>query len=1475
MIRPATYAIAVTICLTQIPGPATAQEESGGMLVDFLEDTLSGDGRHLKVVGLEGALSSRATIEEITVSDDDGVWLTIKNAELDWNRLGLLRGRFSVNTLSAEEIDIARAPEPIEQDTPPPDPGASSFQVPELPVSVNIGELRVDKLSLGEPLIGRAAVLEVKGDLSLADGTLDTHLDVTRQDRPGDSIKLAAGYANSSTQITLDLQVIEDAGGIISTALKLPDAPPLLLSAKGEGPVDDFTADIGLTSDDTERVKGQVRLRGVPTPDAEDETSIAFSADVGGDLTPFLQSRFDPFFGTDTRLVVDGRSDPDGALSISELDLTSQALRLEGEVERSAEGLLEKLAIQGRITPPGGDTVVLPVADPVTELKRAEFSLLLDAANGDSWYLNLSAKSLATPDMSLDQLKLGAQGTLDQSGTKELSGDLQAALDGLSFSDAALAQAAGDTITLDGFFDLLGDGELKLSEFDLRSGDVTAQADVDIKGLNSGFEMDGTVKLDAADLSRFSGVAGRDLAGSLKADLNGTGAPLGGSFDFVLSADGTGLKSGMDEIDPLLNGPVSISLDALRDTEGITVRQVTLKGETLSVDAAATLTGSEGDFSGDGRATVAAEDLSLFSKLAQRDLAGALNAEIKGSGAIKDKHFDIQMSAKGRDLKSGMAQVDPLLTGDTSIQLDAKNDSEGLTLRDFKVNGRSFSAEATGMATGIDSGEYAVSEADVSLSAKDLSIFSDLAGRELAGTLTAALKGSGALKDRSIDIQAQASGSDLKSGMAQIDPLIAGDVKITIDAANADDTLTIRDFDLAADTLKASGAITVSGIEAQQIGAKGNIKASASDLSVFSDLAQRDLGGSVALKLDGSGAVSDQTFDIQLDLHGQNLRSGIEQLDKLITGRTTLKADAANTSEGLDIRSFDLNATAISAQASGTLQQAGGNLKFTATLDDVGRITTLTKGQMKLDGDVSRTGSGFDGVVQLNGPDSSFAKLDGSAELNGNADFDFEAKLDRVERLVPDFPGSLSASGNARRDDGVWTIDGKATGPADVSTTLSGTFDEATGSADMAAKGQINIGIANTFISPNQIDGTAQFDLALKGQPALDALSGTISTNGAALAIPGARQTLTGINGTVTMANSAATIAMNAAIRSGGNIQVSGPIQLTPPLNTDISIALNQLVLTDNLLYDTLLNGQIAITGALAGNSSIGGRIDVGETNINLNAATGSASAAPIPDITHVGESRAVYQTLRHAGLIREDDGEDRSNSTTALNIDILVPNKMFVRGRGLSAELGGAINIGGTTASVSPSGQIELIRGNLDLLGRRLDLTKGIIALQGNLNPYIEFESTTTTSDGQATLEISGPIDLPEVKVYSDPERPPEEALAMLLFGNRFSQLSPLVLAQMATSLAQLSGAGGDATKGLRESTGLSNVDVGAEESGAGRFGAGAYLSDELYTDFTVNTEGETEVNLNLDVTDSITLKGSVDNTGSTGIGVFFERDY
>ena len=1234
------------------PIPVTAQDEDGGMIERFLQDTLSGDDQNVRVIGLEGALNSRATIQEITVADDEGVWLTIRSAELDWNRLALLRGRFSVNALTAREINIARAPGTTTREAPPPSAETKPFQLPELPVSIDIGELRIDDLSLGEPLIGIAANLRVNGNLSLADGALNTTLDIDRLDRAGDTIELTAGFENSSRRINLDLTVAEASGGLIATALGVPDTPPLGLTAKGSGPVSGFTADIGLSSDDQLRVTGQVRLRGAGDGGTATD-GIAFTADLGGDLTPFLAEEMDRFFGTDTRLFVDGRTHPDGALDIPDIAITSQALSLESQLNLGTGGTLKLAALRGRITPPDGDRVVLPVSGGETSIGAARISALFNAENGNLWNLSLTTDAVSAPDLKLDHASVTGQGTLDQSNGLSVEGDLRAVLDGLDMTDPALNAAVGRQVTLDGRFDYNSDQSLQLSGFELVGSDYTLGADAVISGLATGMQVDGLVTLQATDLSRFSDLAQVQLGGKASLRVRGKGSPLERGFDGKVVVNGQDLSAGRDDIDPLIKGETEITLDAKRGTDGVTIREFAFTGDALTAQASGSVTTPDGNLTIDGQASVNVPDLSRFSRLAGRELAGSINADVTGQGTKGGKTLDV----------------------------------------------------------------------------------------------------------------------------------------------------------------------------------KGRVAA------------------------DGVG-------------------TGIEMVDNLVQGRTTLNVDAVNDDQGLNIRTFVLNGTALTANASGQLNRSAGGLNFFAALDNLGRLSPTLSGPLRLVGNVAPTGSGFEGTARLLGPESSYADLSGSVDTKGTADLDFDARFNRIERFAPEFPGTISATGTAQRDAGKWVIDARAEGPARINSTVAGTYDENSGTADLKIQGGVNVGIANAFISPNNLQGTARYDLTMKGTPSLGALSGTISTSGTSMALSDPGQTITGISGAVTLAQSRATVDLSGGMRAGGGFTVSGPVDLTAPFNARVTTTLNDLVLTDKLLYETTLNGRIVVTGALVGNSSVAGQIDFGDTHINLAAASGAVGAAPIPPIKHLDENRASLVTRERANLVEGEEVE-KSNSRMALDVSLSAPKAVFVRGRGVDAELGGLIRLGGTTAAATPSGQIELIRGNIDILGRHLALTKGLVTLQGDLTPYIEFESSSSTSDGTATIEIAGPLDSPEVDVFSDPERPTEEALAMLLFGNRLSELSPFVIARMAASLAQLSGAGGDATKGVRDATGLDTVDVGATGGGAGQVGTGAWLSDTLYTDFTVNTEGDTEVNLNLDVTDGFTVRGTVGGRGETGLGIFFQRDY
>jgi translocation and assembly module TamB len=123
--------------------PALAQDKAEAeksYFLQYVEQKLSTPNRKISISGINGVLSSSATIGQITIADRQGVWLRIVNASIDWNRASLLLGRLDVNKLAAEQIDMLRKPLP---DKGLPAPESSGFQLPELPVSIKLRELSV------------------------------------------------------------------------------------------------------------------------------------------------------------------------------------------------------------------------------------------------------------------------------------------------------------------------------------------------------------------------------------------------------------------------------------------------------------------------------------------------------------------------------------------------------------------------------------------------------------------------------------------------------------------------------------------------------------------------------------------------------------------------------------------------------------------------------------------------------------------------------------------------------------------------------------------------------------------------------------------------------------------------------------------------------------------------------------------------------------------------------------------------------------------------------------------------------------------------------------------------------------------------------------------------------------------------------------------------------------------------------------
>jgi translocation and assembly module TamB len=92
---------------------------------------------------------------------------------------------------------------------------------------------------------------------------------------------------------------------------------------------------------------------------------------------------------------------------------------------------------------------------------------------------------------------------------------------------------------------------------------------------------------------------------------------------------------------------------------------------------------------------------------------------------------------------------------------------------------------------------------------------------------------------------------------------------------------------------------------------------------------------------------------------------------------------------------------------------------------------------------------------------------------------------------------------------------------------------------------------------------------------------------------------------------------------------------------------------------------------------------------------------------------------------------------------------------------------------------------------------------------------------------------------------------------------------------LRTLSGGGDGLAGNLRRELALDDFDVSTTTDGQVEARAGKYLSDQLYSDVILRGAGETEVQLNLQLSPDVTLRGRVDSRGDTGIGLHFEKDY
>jgi translocation and assembly module TamB len=240
-------------------------------------------------------------------------------------------------------------------------------------------------------------------------------------------------------------------------------------------------------------------------------------------------------------------------------------------------------------------------------------------------------------------------------------------------------------------------------------------------------------------------------------------------------------------------------------------------------------------------------------------------------------------------------------------------------------------------------------------------------------------------------------------------------------------------------------------------------------------------------------------------------------------------------------------------------------------------------------------------------------------------------------------------------------------------------------------------------------------------------------------------------------------------------------------------------------------------------------------------------------------------------------------------NVTVNAPRQILVRGRGLDAELGGSLKIGGTARAPAIDGGFDMQRGLFTLAGSRLTFSSGRVSftgadITGKIDPTLDFTAQTQALDTTVTLRITGVADAPQFELTSVPQLPQDEILARLLFGESAGQLTAIQAAQIGAALVTLTGVGTGVNPlvAIQKRLGLDRLAVGSNDTGlpgstqnnGATIEAGRYVTPRIFIDLKQNTTGATQVGVDVDLTSKLKLQTRLGTGTATAQGTTPDND-
>ena len=774
--------------------------------------------------------------------------------------------------------------------------------------------------------------------------------------------------------------------------------------------------------------------------------------------------------------------------------------------------------------------------------------------------------------------------------------------------------------------------------------------------------------------------------------------------------------------------------------------------------------------------------------------------------------------------------------------------------------------------------------------------------------------------DRSLDFALQ--GSDVRPSDPALAKALGGQLSAVAQGqVTPDFVLVTPSATLATPTMRA----VWSGRYGARV-VRGRLDAGIPDLAVLSDLAGRALRGKADLGVDVDGDPGRYRVRAAVDGTVDRFSVGVPALDRALGGRVKLTGAVERRPGGVAFDTIRLAGGTALLTLNGPATTGAAALVASLTVDDLRKADPKLSGTLSVNGTLNGSleqpdvkaeaivrgwaGAAVPPRVTVAGRLGD--RIDINADLTA-IPLSLSALVAPQLGLTGTLEGRLSAAGDPRAPDGSYRIaatrimakpmaeaglqpadlraegrlgGGRATTAATLVLPKVGTL-QATGSVplaaqgalDLAVRGPVDLAVANAFVGgARRVTGKAAIDLKVSGSAGAPRLGGAVTLSGVTFADPANGIRLEGINGRLLAQGDTIVIERIAAqTRNGGTLRVAGRVGVNPAAGfpADLRIDGDKAVLVSSDVVQATANLALTVTGPLARSPRVAGRVDLISTDIAIPDRL-PAQYQPLPGTKHIKPPPPVQRRL---AAIAKDARQAASGPAPVVALDVTVTarNRIFVRGRGMLAELGGDVRITGTSKDPSVIGAFDLRRGEINLAGQRISLVRGRVTFLGDLRPSLDFLAQTQAADVTAQIAVTGLASEPQFTISSQPSLPQDEVISRLLFARATGGLTGLQALQLAQTIAQLSGAGGpDAFDKLRRAVGADSLDVSAGANGGPTVGASRYLNRNVRVGVRAGaTPRDTGLGVDVDVTRRIKLRGQVGADGSASAGAAVEWEY